>query len=130
VVVQFVTAAEQLLASFRPELFMTQAVTRVVLLFGPSPNRPGEIYDISVHAEQHAVCVPGAAHRQCCILRPVMRRLAVCLTSDAATAQMYLRCCTALPEASSLPPLTSQKAQHRKASLSFLHNQSRRNMAT
>ena len=56
---------EQLLSSIRPELLMTQEVTRVVLLFGSSPNRPSEIYDISVHAEQNAQCVPGPSHCRC-----------------------------------------------------------------
>lgn len=78
---EFVAAVEALLSSIRPELFMAQATTRVVLLFGPSPNRPCEIYDISLHADQQAECLTGAvpdaarvsvdysrhvAVRQCC----------------------------------------------------------------
>ena len=57
--VQFVAAVEELLPGFRPELFAAQAVTRIALLFGPSPNRPVEIYDISVHTDEQAQSIPG-----------------------------------------------------------------------
>lgn len=57
---QFVITVEALLSSIRPELVMAQPVTRIVLLFGPSPNRPSEIYDILLHADQQAESVPGA----------------------------------------------------------------------
>ena len=64
---QFVAVVEGLLSSVRPEMFMSQPVTRIVLLFGPSPNRPCEIYDISLRAEQHAECVPGATADGACL---------------------------------------------------------------
>ena len=75
--VQFVAAMEGLLSSIRPELFMRATVTRVVLLFGPSPSRPGEIYDISLRAKQQAQCVPGVASmlRRC--FQHLMERQAV-----------------------------------------------------
>ena len=57
---QFVDAVERLLSSVRPEVFTIKPVTRVVLLFGTSPHRPCEVYDICVSADQHAEPVTGA----------------------------------------------------------------------
>jgi hypothetical protein len=58
--VQFVDAAERLLSSIRPELFMVKPVTRVALLFGSSPHRSCEVYDICIRTDQHAEPVTGA----------------------------------------------------------------------
>ena len=44
---KFIGAAEAMLASLQPEIFSIQQTSRIALLFGPSPSRPCEVYDVT-----------------------------------------------------------------------------------
>ena len=76
---QFVDAMERLLSSIRPELFTFQPITRVALLFGPSPRRPCEVYDVYISADQRAEALTGGVSPAHALLSHLTALTSVCM---------------------------------------------------
>lgn len=79
---QFLEAAASIFAGLHGDAFLEQAQARVLLLFGPSPLRPLEVYDIMLDEAPERVSTAAADSSEAS--RSLVRRVLRELISSAA----------------------------------------------